>query len=135
MKNAFATVFVLASMSYALSHSNGQDATNRIAAGESPFKDALIIVKPTQDSYRLGSPMPLSVTVTNISPADILVMPTLPERDDYRVSVFSADGTRVPGPPDIVHNGITSVGQLTITPGQSESRNLDLAKLTRIEAA
>jgi hypothetical protein len=135
MKNAFATMFVLAVMSYAMMPSYGQDGTNRAEALESNFKGVLIIVKPTEEPYRVGSPMIASITITNVSKEDIIVLHTRPPTEEYRISVFSDDGTPIRAPATVGDNGMRSGYQRTIISGQSDSMKLDLANFIHIENA
>jgi hypothetical protein len=135
MKTVFAKIFILAVMSYAMIRSYGQGGTTQVQAVDSSFKTALILVRPTEAFYRLGSPMTASITVTNISQNEILVMYTLPEFVDYRVSVASAEGIPVTGPARIGGNGLASSRQVKIEPGSSDTTKIDLAQFTHIQVA
>jgi hypothetical protein len=133
MKNTFAKLFVLAVTSYATMYSYGQVGTNGDRTVESTFEGALLLVKPTAAPYRLGFPMLMSVAITNVSHEDIGGVYTRPETDDYRVSVFAANGTPVPSPPPFVGGGMVSRIQFVLKPGESTSTKVDLSRLTHIE--
>ncbi len=138
MKNTFTKLVVLAVVSYAMTRCYGQDGTSRVQASESTFKGALIMVKPTQETYRLGTPMPLSIVITNISSADMRLVGTEPSTDDYQVSVYSAAGVPMANSATVGSdtprmNGVRSRSILTMKPEQSVSMTLDVAELTHIE--
>jgi hypothetical protein len=82
--------------------------------------------------------MLVSVSITNTSQERIRLEQTIPDIDDYRISLYAADGTPVRSN-DIVRtdmgmmNDFKTHTTLRIGPLQSISLTLDLTKWVRIE--
>jgi hypothetical protein len=133
MKNTFLGLFFFAVICCATPPSYGQDRTNQAGTDQRIFKGALLLVNPSESPYRLGSPMPASITITNIGQADIHGVYTSFFEEDYRVSVYSADGRLLRSPATVLSDKPRSRSEFTIKPGESRSTTLDLTRLTHID--
>jgi hypothetical protein len=80
----------------------------------------------------------MSITVTNTGNRSIFLMDSLSETVDYRIAVFSLDGTAATTATAIAIDpskmGPSSAIQIQIKPGQSASKNIDLARFIRFDA-
>jgi len=125
----------------------GLDSTNPRNWSRHKYEGALISVKPTQDKYRMGVKMLVSVTITNISNKAITigVNNTIPELD-YLFLLYYTNGTTVKEPD--VSEGImwqklragtfdipSSRGGMTIPENQSVVEAVNVLPSLKIEKA